>query len=124
MDILNLLTGESHQILLDPEEDLAFDLAVILPQQFEIRKKSSGHRILYGHDRSISRAVIHAHVKFIKGIAFDCLMTVLPVVLIEQTCGLLMKASLNTLNSNFFHTPQNKRLSASTDSPAKICKIF
>ena len=41
MDILYFLARQGHQVLSDAEKHLSLYLAVVFPEEFEIRKESS-----------------------------------------------------------------------------------
>ena len=103
LDVLNGLARQGHEVLLDAQEDLTLDLAIVLAQKFEVRKKSSGHRILYRHDGSIRHTIIHTPVQVIECQAFDYIRHGLSVLFIEKSRRLLMEAPFDTLNRYSAH---------------------
>ena len=102
--ILYLLAGKSHEILLDPQEYLSLYLTVISAQKFEVRKKTSRNSVFYGHDSGIRSTGIHASVQIVERQTFYNFRHDVPVLPVEKPCRLLMKASLDSLNSYLFHS--------------------
>ena len=66
MKVLNPLTRQGHEVLLDAQEYLTLYLAVIFTQEFEVGKESSGNGVLDCHYGGISLPLIHPLIQVLE----------------------------------------------------------
>ena len=126
MKVFDLLARKGHEVLLDSQEHLTLDLAVMLAQELKVRKKSTGNSILDRHDCSIGLSLIHLHIQFIERSALHHLRLLTTLLLVEHICRLLMEAPLYSLNRYSFHLVvyNKKRCPANTGQHIKVFYII
>ena len=108
-EVLDLLARQSHEVLLDAQEDFALDLAVVFAEELEVRQESSGDGVLYRHDCRIRLSFIHPSVQVLERRALDDFRFRKAAALVELVGCLLVKASLDALNRYPCHCFSNKK---------------
>ena len=108
LDILYLLAGEGHQVLVDGDVNFAFNLVGIGPEKFEIGNETAGDGVLDRH-RSRSRSAFgQSFEQAFESRAFDY-VDFFPPAGVEVPCRLFMEASPESLDCRCRHLSCSKK---------------
>ena len=102
-DIVDFLTGQGHQVLVDRQINLTFDPPGVAAEQVVVRQQAAGRRVLDGHDGGVRRSAVECMENALESGTFHNLGADVKLVFIELPGRFLMEAAREALDCDSSH---------------------